>query len=528
MLHDCYLDPGGSSQKIYCSSIGRLDSRTSVYSSKEAYLQKLDKGFRSAGKFGPKFDLDGHLRIEGRETACEFSSPHKIKFDSNVIHGQLTGGKSVSLLKCITLSEISRYRAKDSDRKWDDNRTTIFPNLIAVGEDILDPGSTKIMNINFRLSDFDKIFSDWGITGVIRNSKDALLNLKDGGFLDNQGKKNIRKNSFLHFFNGKRQILNQLTEYGRVSAFHSPAYSAVPGPNEYSFKNHPTVRISFSDQIDIYHAMGRLETIRQLFQLIAGARQFYEFISVDCKVPGKKKYSVQVYDPNWPDPELTTRPKVSSADVLIRCAKEPAKLCEVLSSWIQRAGARQQSRGEFVGCFESYNRFNPTRLVAAANSFDLLPSADTGSSPQFSTEAINSYKGFRTAIDLIPDREERELLKARTAHTLAATLKSKIQYRAGIVEQRLSPRLDGLTAATSIAVNARNFFVHGTATKSKEKFFYKNYTQLVRLLEFVYVMSELIECGWDPVAWLKCGASHHEFGVFVHHFDYTKEQLGIQ
>ena len=123
--------------------------------------------------------------------------------------------------------------------------------------------------------------------------------------------------------------------------------------------------------------------------------------------------------------------------------------------------------------------------------------------------------------------EEKAIIRSRVAHLLSKDLKSKIAYRSSIVESKLSPRLNGLTDVIRLAVDARNYFSHGSGSKSKKKKIRDKFSMLTEALEFVYAMAELIECGWDPIPWLRDGISDNHFGILAIEFNNFRSELDI-
>jgi hypothetical protein len=90
------------------------------------------------------------------------------------------------------------------------------------------------------------------------------------------------------------------------------------------------------------------------------------------------------------------------------------------------------------------------------------------------------------------------------------TLKNKVLSKVEVIHRAFGDHFKDLDAVVFIAVSARNYFVHGT-----DSIGYKHYDGLmpflVDTLEFVFVASDLIECGWDAMLWAEHdpGHSHH-------------------
>lgn len=489
--------------------------------------KRLGKGFLSTIRVNENPDLLGQVSINGEETHCLFSSEQSFSFQSNVIHGHLEDGRSISLLNCIPLLATTRNRGTDEGKSWGDYKQKFFPNLITLGNGFIDRDNTKILSVDFDVTDLDSIFYDFGITGMVWPAKEALKTLRRTGALRHHKLTDFKKDSFLHFGTGKRQIFQVNTIIGKLSAQHVPEFTFLTGPNQYRYLNHPKMRIVFNEEVLIWEAINRIGVVREFLQIIASTPQYIRSINMECKNKGKKTFHAEVYDPNTPDPETTPKAEVHPGDVLIRGAAQPSYFCNVMENWIKRSEPRRLSRHMFARCHEMHNRYDYNRLVEAANCFDVLPKEDTGTAAAFSKEARDLTSDFRRKIKSLSSQKEKEIIRSRIAYLLSKDLKSKIAHRASIVESKLSPRLDGLTDVTRLAVGARNYFSHGSASKTKKEKIRDKYSMLTEALEFVYAISELIECGWDPIPWLRDGISYSRFGILACEFNNFRRELDI-
>lgn len=72
-----------------------------------------------------------------------------------------------------------------------------------------------------------------------------------------------------------------------------------------------------------------------------------------------------------------------------------------------------------------------------------------------------------------------------------------------------------------MAVNYRNFYVHGTWPKKLDKFGGEELEYFfTSTLEFIFATSDLIEVGWDIDFWLSNEPSHtHPFGLYSLNYD---------
>lgn len=490
--------------------------------------KNLRNGFEAVAKFGNDQSIDGHISVNGDETYFRLLSNQPINLQSDDLIGQLEDGRTISLLKCIRISKSFPSKVQMEQEVWGSYKEIFFPNLIIIGENLVDRSHTRILSVNFRVPDLDDIFYDFGITGSVWHGKEALRTLRKTGFLKHHRMPDFKSNSIIHFWTGKKHVFEIQTHIGKVSSFHNISHTFLVGPEGYQLSNTPTMRIVFTGDVSIFEAMEHIHVIRQFLQIISGTRQYLSSISMTCKKPGQKKFGVDVFDPNAPDPESISRSRVHPADVLIKGARQPKDFGTVLANWIERAGARQLSRRIFASCHENHNRYDQDRLVAAANIFDLLPESDTTQGQNFSEEARALVDEFKTKVETLSSDEEKKTLRSRSGHLLSTNLKSKIRHRASLIESKFPKKLSGLNRAVDLAVNARNSFVHGSGSRKKKEFYSEHISLLTNVLEFVYATSELIVCGWDPVPWIEGGISANPFGHFLLDFPQIKRILVIE
>jgi hypothetical protein len=96
-----------------------------------------------------------------------------------------------------------------------------------------------------------------------------------------------------------------------------------------------------------------------------------------------------------------------------------------------------------------------------------------------------------------------------------ANLRSKVLYRAEIVKNHFPQITNEIDRILVLAIKSRNYFVHGS-----DDFEYEKYEDFLPLftdtLEFIFSVSDLIECGWNPKAWLKTRPSRsHVYSYFI-------------
>ena len=104
-------------------------------------------------------------------------------------------------------------------------------------------------------------------------------------------------------------------------------------------------------------------------------------------------------------------------------------------------------------------------------------------------------------------------------------LKKKVRVKVDVLLNQLdSQDLPRLHEVTDHAVDCRNHYVHGNAAKL-------NYEHalvfLTNTLEFVYGVSQLIECGWNSKYLKEMDFRDHPFANYMKHYEENISASGI-
>lgn len=211
--------------------------------------------------------------------------------------------------------------------------------------------------------------------------------------------------------------------------------------------------------------------------------------------------------------------KPHPSDVLVDPINRPEEFSAVLINWLLKNEDRREARFRFSNSFNRGNVYDIDRLVGAANMFDILPCSAVPKPVELSDELIDAKDQCCTLFKALPDSPERSSILGALGRLGHSALKHKIHHRAKYIINADKEKFQHLHLVIDEAVNCRNHYVHG----SKSKIDYSKNPELtwfyVDTLEFIFAISELIECGWDMQFWVAKGrALSHPFGFYLEQY----------
>ncbi|WDH51188.1 hypothetical protein PUP75_19825 [Pseudomonas chlororaphis] len=188
---------------------------------------------------------------------------------------------------------------------------------------------------------------------------------------------------------------------------------------------------------------------------------------------------------------------------------------KVFSNWIQRHDDWATARSRILRWQKHSHIYDENRLIAAANAFDILPDSTYPEVGKLSEETSLKKDRCKEIIMELKHGNERSQILG-TLNFWGSKLLDKLLHKSKIVQESFNQQFQDLDEVLKIALKARNFYVHGSDYGHKH---YDHLTAfLTDTLEFVFVASDLIECGWNASRWSERGPS---FGHPMARFFYS-------
>lgn len=431
--------------------------------------------------------------------------------------GRLTSGARLSLINCFQTGE---YETTSPDGPLFSARC--FPQYIAVGAcHVTD--QTLLHRVHLKVQDAGNIFFDADAFGSWRVNAAPLASL----LADHPRPPKLGERPRIAYFSGRERIFERKTAVGTVSATNCVGFD-WGGPNGTSLSNRVLLTLEPDAPCAIGEMMERVHALLRFLHIVAGRRQIIEEFSADLAAPEVDPVTgfVEIY---WSaQPRESEARQASPHDMPLHGAEDPDRFGDVLERWLDLDKERWVARARFCASAGRGDGYTADRLVAAANVFDILPKSalprKTTPDPDFAV-ALREAKAIFAAL---PESEDRASALNALGRITRTSLKHKVQHRASVVLARAGAALPQLAWVLGQAVNARNFYVHGSSSKEdRSEFFQRNLGFFTDALEFTFMASELVDAGGDFRSRYGTTGSH-PLGAFVADYQARLKRLQRQ
>ena len=207
--------------------------------------------------------------------------------------------------------------------------------------------------------------------------------------------------------------------------------------------------------------------------------------------------------------------KPDPRDLPIQGGVDSAKLADTMKAWLIRHEEWRSSR-RFIGALSFGNLYNINRIVAAANMYDVLPASAHEKTRSPDDQLTKECVEFRKVLKKLKKSDERDSLLGALGRLGKPNLRTKIQSRIDVVTRSLEIQLPDLTAVAGHAVKCRNYYVHGTIGAFDYNSNFDQVCFFTDTLEMIFVITDLLDCGWDIDEWMKRGSiQSHSIGRFI-------------
>lgn len=481
-------------------------------------MLKTDDGLQYSGRF--EIDgktLDGELKFDASRTNLYVHCPEFFlanNVEDRCVKGVLRDLTKVSLFECLSSGGSGSFHSTEGSYEF----ANISPHYVVHGRRHLTPNDKAIKAISFVMSDAHLIFQDYdSFVTPFRTDREEVRS-----FVQSYAKVAKRKiptgpRPIVVLFTGRQQLIRAKTALGTVTISNVP-WSSGGDSQGIQIKNTVWTTITFAKPTDFETATRSIFPVLKFMEIMAGRKQEISRVSLDLKERDRLKRYLDVYWTRPPKrPEFRSDDRLHVIDLPVDPIRERRLFTTVFQNWIGSYEDRKLARARFSDGFTNENWFDTDRLIGAANMFDLLPD-DIGPEPLPLTPAMKHAHGeSRKLFKALPLSPERESVLGALGRLKQPSLKRKIQHRAEPIVAAFGDRFPHLDAVIELAVDARNYFVHGGT--SKYDFTGPLYGYLhffTETLEFVFAASDLHDAGW-PISNLarKGTIQSHPFGQIL-------------
>lgn len=464
------------------------------------------------------FTIDGDqflgvLNLDGDETNLCLNSRREIPYspEPHSLFGESLDHKKISLFQCVGNSPDP----EGIYPKFVFKRNT-FPHYTLIGHEHFDEDDRVFMSVSFKADDLGLVLSKRGTFGVAQPAPEKLQEMLEGAFPAR--KIAIGRSPTVFFFSGDQDNLPIDVGIGMFSA-NLDFSSKVSNDAGISCPSETTARLDFKHAKTLNEVIDDVNSILHFLAVIAGRPQGVDNINVTTSESAPDEQAIpggelSVY---WSLAPRTGKAAVSSTrDMPVTPDSDSEQFFRVFGNWLRRHDEWMLARLRILNWQKNGREYDENRLVAAANAFDILPASTYSEDlSKLSDEAVEARKQCKKIMRALKTGPERDQILGTLQFWGGRSLKNKILNKTKVIHDAFGEHFADLDCVVIVAVLARNYFVHGT-----DSFGYKHYDTLmpflIDTLEFVFVASDLIECGWDAKRWAERRPvySHHLASYF--------------
>ena len=471
-------------------------------------------------RLSEKRKLPGTLSLDGPDTTLHLWDEAGVLLNDDAhdetITGVLGDQKLVTLLGCILNDKRTNVGRGGTEKHY-----YIFPHHVVIGGRLVSDDDADIENISYVFEDVSQLFHDMESFQVeIGNEEKTKAVIQS---LDPSAE--IYEAACVAYYTGKEELFSSDTELGRISVRHSPTFG-FGGPEGIRIDNRIVTTIDFSTPLSFQEAISRMHRSVSFFELMVGRVQNLKGISIRWK-SDELPITCDVYTTMYPRYDHSTRGVGSSFhDVLVDGARNPSLLSRVATAWLERDASWRTARAMLLSGWKDIRSYNADRLVRAANMYDLLPETCFPDVPPIDGDLASSVRKAKETFQPLPHGADRDHVLGALGRVGTLTLKRKIRFRAEVVSKLIGERIPNIDRVTEEAVNLRNRYVHGAATRIDYSDNPDLEIFLTDTLEFVFAASDLVEAGWNIHDWIKRGSHmRHPFGSYLEDYAENWKEL---
>jgi len=421
-------------------------------------------------EIGLQKDIAGVFDSRSRSKKFTCWSPDLINIDPHSnIFGKTSDNKKLSLINC--LGSITTHSSPDS-RMYE---SEIYSHTIIVGNEYLAPEESNIESISFKVGNPLKLFRYQESFGYLDSLNPNLINALNEE--NDSPDFIIENNPIIAYFNGETELFSQNTKLGNISASNNIRPGLYGTPNGVGIENEIIITINFPSKVKLQEALERANITSKFLRFIGGDGLYFERLSL-MKVGVSTSLTILYDSYEWGSKVGDSKDSTPFINLSSK------NFGQIIEAYFNKED-RNIVRNNFYSTYFS-SIYSSSRLITAANMFDIFP----------------------------------------FGHNKNKCLKDRIFSRLRKLKDKIND--DTFTQLETIvpyAITARKYFVHGKLSdKLTPEDLYKFLATFIQVLEYIYAMSELLECGWDP-KYDPIVCYQHKINVIERDIDYLYSEL---
>lgn len=447
---------------------------------------------------------------------------------AQTITGTLTDFKSVSLFDC--LEQSAQYYYSPDKKEATSIREVLFEYAV-IGDRRIGSSEKVIDAIEFHLSGATELFDQYSsFHDIFTISSDEVKELlykhdckvkeilRDNLISDRDCEQDssfyVGEHPIVSVFTDPDYIIELQTPVGLFKVKNAPVRESASSSG-YKLENEIRFTLEFDCLLSIKDAVERIDPITFLFSIFSD--HDFEVFNIRGYCKGVEPYDEGFLIYRYLGRTELTSERPHRTRRLIKPESNVAEFNKVLIKWLNSFEEWRQPREQFFGTYFS-EYYSTDRLVKCANTFDIIPSSAFGERPELDKALEEAKKQAKSMFKCLPDSLERQSILGALGRIGTHTLKNKIRSRVDIINTNLSVDLPDMYLVTDHAVDCRNYYVHGGNKKLDYQENFEIVMFFIDSLEFIYVVSELIELGWDYENAFRDSGSAHRINEYIRYY----------
>ena len=347
----------------------------------------------------------------------------------------------------------------------------------------------------------------------------------------------VKGQAMVSYFTGDWDVLPRFeTVLGTMHIWRSMHFDFFG----HSMQDKLRISVDFdNDPITLGDAWEKIREVRQFFAWMMGYAPGWKDILVFTSQRDEEGFRE---DPNgefelFGPKEWKEVPKDSMwFGTLIHASRNSTHFAEVMTNWLERNadGRRRNANTRFFGSlWGASGRVLEDAIVSAANTFDLLPNEDKPDAQPLPDDVLDvlSNASHKIKGTMAAGTQREDVLNALGRIRSNKRLRDIVEHRAGLVVNHFGKdTLKDFNKVIQLAVQCRNHYTHGGEEGRADNVDFADLNVvffLTRTLEFIFGVSELLLCGWDPAT--SARDEWHPLGGYLKSYDFNRSVvLGME
>ena len=469
----------------------------------------------------PIGSISGTLTVDGRNTILYLWSHQDFDVDpelNRTINGVLDDGQPVSLIRPAPAGHETQHTRHGLSR-----RVRLFPNYVVIGSDSVTDASASVSSASFEITDAPTLFADRTAFGIGHASKEVLTAiLKEN---DREERSDLGALPLVAYYTGRNELFHAECATCGVSARHGVGWGAsVAGGVRIDSSPHIIVR--FREPVSVPRMTTVVNAVVLFLEAMIGSVQNVGEIHVTGPTGGENDV-FHLHDNTRIRHEMVRDVQARVRfDDLVDPVQQRESFESVLTQWMNRDATWGEARWRVLAGWRPPLRYSPDRLIRAANAFDLMPTNGVEERRELPVQIANAVQETRALFRALDPSWERSQVLSALGRLKQPALKHKVARRAEMVNDLIGGHLTDLVTVSNRAIDLRNIYVHGPSGRSGDEVLKQFVPFLTNTLEFIFVVSDLVECGWVFRDWyFGARLGGHPFCLYIRDYAYWQGRL---